>query len=343
MIFLQFSRFGTAIMLLALAILPSGCNREHSKNQIKIPDVFKQNVLLGRGGNFGNILYKWNNWDKQREMEVMELMKGIGLTGIRINTRPFLHMDKNLPYALSDTFLVRLDWTVNEALRREFTVIIDNHQYRDMGADPLKLKEIFLSSWKQVAEHFKNYPDNVYFGVLNEPNGNLTPYLWNYIMLEAVNLIRKSNPARTLVIGPGKWNGIDALDELKLPEEDRNIIVEVHYYSPHRFTHQGTDGYDTLVTWLGTPEEKKAVEDDFTKAVEWGEKNKRPLFLGEFGVYKKADQESAVRWLAFVREQMEKGGMSWSMWDMMGSGMGIYDENKREWIQPRKDALLPPK
>ena len=42
-----------------------------------------------------------------------------------------------------------------------------------------------------------------------------------------------------------------------------------------------------------------------------------------------------------MREQMEKSGMSWSMWDMMGSGMGIYDEDKKERIQPQKDALLP--
>jgi endoglucanase len=144
------------------------------------------------------------------------------------------------------------------------------------------------------------------------------------------------------VIGPAEWNGIRALDDLKLPEDDRNIIVEIHYYSPHSFTHQGVNGRPSGIAWEGTPEQKQAVIDDFNKAAEWGEKHQRPLFLGEFGVIRKADRDSAVRWLKFVVEQMEKHGMSWSMWNLMGSNMGVFDQESRTWIQHRKDAILPP-
>jgi hypothetical protein len=28
------------------------------------------------------------------------------------------------------------------------------------------------------------------------------------------------------------------------------------------------------------------------------------------------------------------------MWDLMGSGMGIYDDEKQTWIIPRKNAIL---
>jgi hypothetical protein len=51
---------------------------------------------------------------------------------------------------------------------------------------------------------------------------------------------------------------------------------------------------------------------------------------------------STVKWLKIVVEQMEKYGMSWSMWDLMGSNMGIYDEKNREWIKHRKDAIVSP-
>jgi hypothetical protein len=63
--------------------------------------AFRQNERLGRGGNLGNILYKWDNWDKENEIEEMEFMKKAGLTGIRINTRPFLHMNKDPEYTFS--------------------------------------------------------------------------------------------------------------------------------------------------------------------------------------------------------------------------------------------------
>jgi len=307
--------------------------------KLSIPDAYKQNERLGGGANVGSILYRWDNWDEEREKEELDLLKGIGLKGVRINTRPFLHASEEPPYTISQEFFDRLDWLVNEALERGFTVIIDEHQYWVMGRDPIGKKDIFLETWRQMAEHYKDYPDNVYFGVLNEPNNNLTPYLWNFILKDVYKVLRESNPARTLVIGPGDWNNIEGLEFLELPGEDRNIIVEIHYYSPHRFTHQGVDGRDTLITW-GSPEERKAVENDFNIAAEWAKRYDRPLYLGEFGVSKKADQESAVQWLRFVREQMEKNNMSWAMWNMMGSNFGMYYEEKKEWIEPRKNAVL---
>ena len=89
----------------------------------------------------------------------------------------------------------------------------------------------------------------------------------------------------------------------------------------------------------GTPEEKKAVVDDFNTAVEWAKRNNRPLYLGEFGAYRKADMESRVRWLSFVVQQADKNDISWAIWDLMGTSFGIYDESKKSWIEPLKDAI----
>ena len=216
-----------------------------------------------------------------------------------------------------------------------------------MADDPMGNLEMFLSVWKQMAGRYKDYPDNVYLGVLNEPNGHLTPYLWNYLFADVHKVIREIGPFRTLVTGPGDWNGIDALEALELPEDDRNIIVEIHYYSPHRFTHQGTSwskGSDAWLgmTWRGTPEEKQAVLDDFQIAADWAEKHDRPLFLGEFGVYEKADMESRAAWLKYIVEQAERNNFSWSIWELMYTSFGIYDPEQKSWIEPLKDAILPP-
>jgi len=57
-------------------------------------------------------------------------------------------------------------------------------------------------------------------------------------------------------------------------------------------------------------------------------------------VLKTAVEEDAVSWFRFVREQMEKCDMTWALWNCMGSNMGMYDEEKKDWIETRKKAIM---
>lgn len=331
---------GTFFIIITSSLMLVSCRKESTRVEPVIPDAFEQNNRLGGGANVGSILYRWDDWNEEREREELDMLKGIGMKNVRINIRPFLHASEGPAYTLSKEFFNRLDWLINESLESGFTVIIDQHQYRVMGQDPMGLKDIYLATWKQIAEHYKDYPDNVYFELLNEPNNNLTPYLWNYFLKEAYDIIRASNPARTLVIGPGNWNKIVELEHLILPEDDRNIIVAIHFYNPHKFTHQGKDDRATGVPWPDNPGEIQALIDEFQMAADWGKEHDRPLFLDEFGVHQAADPESAARWIRSAREQMEKHGMPWSMWIFMSKEWGIYDETEKTWIDTRKKALL---
>ena len=98
-----------------------------------------------------------------------------------------------------------------------------------------------------------------------------------------------------MIVGPVRWNSIQQLHTLSLPSEDRNLIVTVHYYNPFEFTHQGTwtnmrDKHG--ITWTATPEEQAAVRRDLDGAEAWSRKENRPIYLGEFGAYDKADMPS---------------------------------------------------
>jgi len=132
----------------------------------------------------------------------------------------------------------------------------------------------------------------VLFEILNEPNGQLTPEVWNGLLKEALAVIRKTNPQRNVIIGPASWNNIHYLDRLQLPAGDRHIIATVHYYLPMEFTHQGASWNRATanlsgVKW-GTDQEKQRVVDDFNGVQQWSKTENRPILLGEFGAYDKA-------------------------------------------------------
>jgi endoglucanase len=225
-------------------------------------------------------------------------------------------------------------------------VILDLHNYEDVAEDPASFKPRALAYWKQVAAHFKDAPDSVLFEILNEPNGKLTPELWNVWLPELLAVVRATNPTRTLIVGPGSWNGIDALDTLVLPETDRHIIVTVHYYNPMSFTHQGapwspeTAGFSGI-TW-GSETEKERASDDLGQAQIWSAAHHRPIFLGEFGTFDKGPMESRARYTAFIARTAESLGWAWAYWQF-DSDFIVYDIDQDRWVAPILGALIPGK
>lgn len=145
--------------------------------------------------------------------------------------------------------------------------------------------------------------------------------------------------------GPPLWNIVWELNKLELPEDDRRIIVTVHYYSPMELTHQGTDWVEDSnewlgTTWEGTDSQKQEISMDLDRAAVWAEVRDRPIHLGEFGTYCKADMASRVLWTAFVVQQAEERGMSWSYWEF-GAGFGVYDTSRGKWNEELLNALVP--
>lgn len=116
-------------------------------------------------------------------------------------------------------------------------------------------------------------------------------------------------------------------------------------YNPFYFTHQGAEwvpGSNAWLgtTWQGTSSEEKAVIRDLDAAATWARRNNRPVYLGEFGAYSKADMDSRALWTGFVARQAEERGMSWSYWEF-GAGFGVFDRSRKEWNSRILDALVP--
>jgi endoglucanase len=169
-----------------------------------------QCTRLGRGVNIlGYDNAFWKDHSKGRFKEsYFKMIKDAGFTSVRVNLYPFSFMDKD--HQIDPAWLKTLDWVVEKGLKADLMVILDLHEFTAMADDPEAKKEMFLSFWRQVAPRYKGSPDNVVFELLNEPNQKLTVDMWNNFLAEAMGIIRQSNPDRTLIIGPGNWNGIES-------------------------------------------------------------------------------------------------------------------------------------
>ncbi|MEM7342829.1 MAG: glycoside hydrolase family 5 protein [Chloroflexota bacterium] len=308
--------------------------------------IFDYNQRLGRGINLGNALEApmEGAWGVVLQPAYFSLIKAAGFDSVRIPIRWSVYASRREPYTIRDTIFDRVDWAIEQAHQNDLAVVINVHHFDRLIDDPDGQLERFLMIWEQIAAHYQDYPDTVYFEILNEPHDTLTANRWNDYALQALTIIRETNPTRPVIIGPVEWNSISQLYRLELPEDDRNIIVTIHYYSPFQFTHQGAEWVDGSANWLGTPwtasvGQRQAVIEDFQVAVRWAEKENRPLYLGEFGAYSKADTESRIRWTEFVRTEAEKQGMSWAYWEF-GAGFGVYDRVTNTWRDDLLSALV---
>jgi endoglucanase len=334
--------FGAAVLAAGL-VAAFAAARPVAAADVRGP--WEQTKRLGRGVNIIGYDPIWESFEKRRFKErYFEVIRAGGFDSVRINLHAFAHMDPENDNRLPPAWLETLDWAVRGALANDLMVVLDLHNFTDFAKDPVGLKPRFLAFWRQIAPRYADAPDGVVFEILNEPNGKLTPDLWNQYLREALSIIRETNPTRTVVVGPPFWNGIDHLDELDLPAEDRNLIVTVHYYQPMRFTHQGapwTSEFASLsgITW-GTPDEKAKVERDFDGVQAWAKAHDRPILLGEFGAYDKADMDSRVRYTSHVARVAESLGWAWAYWQF-DSDFVVYDVDEDRWVEPIRKALVP--
>lgn len=300
---------------------------------------------LGRGVNILGYDPIWKHPKKARfEGRHFELLREAGFQTVRINLHALQRMGKAPDYRLPEPWLKTLDWAIDRAQAAGLNVILDLHNYNDVAEDPAAFKQRLLAFWKQIGERYEDAPDSLLFELLNEPNGQLTAALWNVWLPEALAVVRATNPTRMVVLGPAEWNGFRFLEALALPDEDRNIIVTVHYYDPHPFTHQGAPWEPETaklsgLTW-GAPQQEARLAADFDAVQAWSKAHGRPILLGEFGAYEKAPMESRVRWTAAVARAAEARGWAWAYWQF-DSDFIVYDIDKGRWVEPILGALIP--
>ncbi len=311
--------------------------------------AFAACAALGRGINLGNALEapKEGEWGVTLKADYFRLIREAGFSHVRLPVKWSAHAAAAAPFAIDEAFAERVDWALDQAAANGLKVVLNVHHYSEMDTDPDRHLPRLIGLWEQIGRRYKDRPASaVYFELLNEPHDKLTPEKWNDAIPQLLRTVRATNPSRPVVVGPGSWNAIWALLKLTLPA-DPMLVVTVHYYEPFKFTHQGahwaSDDVKKLsgLTWTGTDAEVKALRDSFGKAAAWAKANNRPVYLGEFGAFEKADLASRGRWTAAVAREAERAGFAWAYWEFC-SGFGAYDPRAEAWRTPLRTALVPP-
>jgi endoglucanase len=236
----------------------------------------------------------------------------------------------------------RVDGALDAALRRGLAVVLDVHHFDDVSSDPDRHGPRLLALWERIAGRYADADPRLSFELLNEPHPPLEAERWNALLREALAVVRASNPTRTVIVGPVRWNIVEALPTLSLPD-DEHLVATAHYYSPFQFTHQGVRWLEEAGPWLGTPwgtdAERARVRAELEGAAAWARKQGRALFLGEFGVNDKVGMDRRAAWTALVRTEAERLGMSWAYWDF-STDFGAFDAGASAWHEPLRRALL---
>ena len=295
---------------------------------------------LGRGVNFGNMLDApsegaWSLRVDERFIALVGGEGGLGIASVRLPVRWSNHASADGDARIDPAFLARVDDVVRRLLARGVPVVMDMHHYRQLDGDTPDKGEVrvpdavverrFLAMWRQIAEHFRDFPSALAFELYNEPHGRLEPR-WNDLMSRAVRVVRQSNPHRVLVVGPAQWNSARGLDHFEMPP-DADLVLTVHHYGPFAFTHQGASWVNPpLPVGLNccTPQMLLDIREPLDMAARWGRAHGYPIYVGEFGAYQAAPTDARLRYTRTMRDEIERRGMTWTYWEL-AAGFGFID------------------
>ena len=368
------------LILLALILFPIYSWKQSLSTKTINPSGFE----IKRGVNLSHWLSQDFGWAPKytyiNENDI-RFIDSIGYDHVRIPIDEQEMWDENgNPIKPAFDHLIRcLNWCDTYNLR----AIVDLHIIRAhyfnavkeggnnaLWEDPVAQNHL-IDLWMQLSEVLHEYPNNkVAYELLNEavaPDNED----WNKLVNKAIAAIREKEPDRVLVIGPNMWQQASYMKYLKVPENDKNIILSFHTYTPLALTHHlaewtpagqyegpvhypgqiiTDDDYrkyvDTsnvaLVNELSDVREyfdKDRLIEVFKPAIEYAKSKNLQLYCGEFGCLPTIERSDRLQYYADMISAFEENDIAWCNWEYKGD-FGIYHFDREKKISLSPDTEL---
>ncbi len=227
-----------------------------------------------------------------------------------------------------------------------------NEQEKRLWNDPGEQDKL-IRLWKDLSKAIGHWPNSmVAYEFMNEPVADEAEQ-WNQLLLRVSDSIRTWEPERFLVIGSNRWQSVNTFDELRIPPNDRRIILSFHFYEPFHLTHfqaswtrlkdfQGEVNYPGQIVINGQSEEERrsynldSLEKMMEKPLRIADSLKLPLYCGEFGVIYKSPLKAKLAWYSDIVTIFEKHKVAYANWNYKAGSFGIVDEKMKP-----DSALIP--
>ena len=250
-------------------------------------------------------------------------------------------------------FMSRLKMQVDHCLKHGIYPILayQGKFLEEEAATDAEAREHLVSWWRNMAEYFKDYPDELTFNILIEISGtykdNFTAM--NSFYVDVLKAIRETNPHRIVIFPPVKISDPEQLENLVIPgETDLYTMAEWHFYAAGPNTTIGNKKY-----WNdgSTQAERDNINEPIQIALNWMQKTGYKTWVGAWmaGNYNKGNDftiPQQVGFASYMTRQLDEAQIPWSI----NAGNKYYDYENQKWFNvtsdaagiPVRDAILDP-
>ncbi|MEM9997648.1 MAG: cellulase family glycosylhydrolase [Bacteroidota bacterium] len=358
------------VLVLLLALLPLAARAQSPAGE--------RAARLAQGINVSWLEQYWLGTPNLAEAPLwpaeFEKMAYYGFETVRLPIAFDVFADSDAPYTVDPALWMVLDDIVDAAMDTGLLLVLDNHHGRmeDTTFEAELPRHVGIVA-QMAARYADTDPDRVLFELYNEPH-DLSNERWHTFLRAAIDTVRQAAPGHTLVYGGIDYNGVEGLLALD-PTLDDNVIYAVHVYEPLLFTHQGAEWLGPAAATTGVPfpynpdtmpplapeavgtaaealytaypEQGTVayVQGRLAEATDWAAANTVPLWLGEFGTYKRyAESTAMANYAAALVDAAVASGIPWAYWEWRDTfgihrGDGTLPTRSDDVIASLLDAL----
>lgn len=279
------------------------------------------------GGDRGE--ESWGNPKVTREL--IHAVKEEGFKSIRMPFTTVMRTGEAPDYTINPTFLARYAEVVNWALEEGLYVMINVHHdswnwAKNIGTDDGSAMLQYKAIWSQLAEYFKDYPEEVCFEALNEPvfigtdaeqieiNNDV-----NEAFYEIVRNSGGNNETRMLVLPTLNTNdSVDRCEGLYSSIQklnDPNIMATFHYYGAWAFS-VNIAGRTTFDDWV-----QSELEGAFDRVYNQFVANGIGTICGEYGLLGfdtalgTVEEGEILKYMEYFGHYAKQKGITTILWD----------------------------